>query len=81
MKKYEKSELVYSIAERVQEHGETAYLVGGCVRDKLLGRENKDTDIEIHNITADVLERILSDYKRIEDFVVSVNSEVLKERG
>ena len=33
--------------------GAKSYYVGGCVRDKLLGKENKDIDIEIHHITED----------------------------
>lgn len=62
MKNYGKTELVRSIAERIHEEGGTAYLVGGCVRDRLLGRENKDIDIEVHNISADTLESILSEF-------------------
>ncbi|HEX9022858.1 MAG TPA: poly(A) polymerase, partial [Geobacteraceae bacterium] len=30
---------------RLRRHGFTAYLVGGCVRDLLLGREPKDFDV------------------------------------
>ena len=33
------------IAEAVAAEGGRAYFVGGCVRDKFLGRENKDIDI------------------------------------
>ena len=33
--------------------GAKSYYVGGCVRDELLGKENKDIDIEIHYITED----------------------------
>ena len=33
--------------------GAKTYYVGGCVRDELLGKENKDIDIEIHHITED----------------------------
>ncbi len=33
------------IAARLREHGYQAWLVGGCVRDLLLGREPKDYDI------------------------------------
>lgn len=33
--------------------GAKSYYVGGCVRDELLGKENKDIDIEIHHITED----------------------------
>lgn len=35
----------------LSEKGAKTYYVGGYVRDKILGRENKDIDIEIHYIT------------------------------
>lgn len=38
--------------------GGRAYFVGGCVRDKLLGIESKDLDIEVHGIQPSELERI-----------------------
>lgn len=34
-----------SIIERLESNGFTAYVVGGCVRDSLMGREPKDWDI------------------------------------
>ena len=49
------------IAESVEERGGRAYYVGGYVRDRLLGRENKDIDIEVHGIGPDVLKAILDD--------------------
>ena len=47
------------IAHMVNEQGGTAYFVGGYVRDRLLGIENKDVDIEVHGITPGELEKIL----------------------
>ena len=35
----------YSIVETLRQRGFQAYLVGGCVRDLLLGREPKDYDV------------------------------------
>lgn len=35
----------------LSEKGAKTYYVGGYVRDKILGKENKDIDIEIHYIT------------------------------
>jgi len=55
------------IAKKVSEAGGEAYYVGGYVRDKLMGRENKDIDIEIHGLYPKKLEAILdSAGKRIE---------------
>ena len=48
-----------SIAKSVYQEGGKAYFVGGFVRDRLIGIENKDIDIEVHGITAEVLEHIL----------------------
>ena len=47
------------IARLIQLEGGRAYYVGGCVRDGLLNRDNKDLDIEVHGISPAALERIL----------------------
>ena len=49
------------IADRVHAAGGNTYYVGGFVRDRLLGIDNKDVDIEIHGITPDTLKQILSE--------------------
>ena len=51
--------LAKKIAEKVQELGGSTYYVGGCVRDKILGFDVKDIDIEVHGITLDNLVAIL----------------------
>lgn len=48
-----------SIAREVNKEGGKALLVGGCVRDALLGLVPKDADIEVFGIEADKLEKIL----------------------
>lgn len=47
------------IAQQVQPLGGSVYYVGGCVRDRLLGRESKDLDIEVHGVTPQQLEIVL----------------------
>lgn len=47
------------IANKVKEAGGRTFYVGGYVRDKLLGIDNKDIDIEVHGIDADKLYSIL----------------------
>lgn len=54
------------IASAVAQEGGRAYFVGGCVRDFLLGKTPKDTDIEIYGLTADKIEKILRKKFRIE---------------
>ncbi|MBR4578701.1 MAG: HD domain-containing protein [Oscillospiraceae bacterium] len=48
-----------AVAAAVQKAGGRTYYVGGCVRDRLLGRETKDIDIEVHGIPPAALEEIL----------------------
>lgn len=52
-------QMAHRIAEKVAEHGGRTFFVGGFVRDRLMGKENKDIDIEIHGILPEVLENIL----------------------
>lgn len=46
-----------SIASLTAQKGGRAYFVGGFVRDKILGWENKDVDMEIHGVTPAAVER------------------------
>ena len=50
---------VRTVAELVKRAGGRALLVGGCVRDGLLGKEPKDFDIECFGISAADLQRTL----------------------
>ena len=49
------------IATLVKREGGRALVVGGWVRDKLLDRPNKDSDIEVYGIPAERLREILSE--------------------
>lgn len=51
--------LAKEIAKLVKQRGGRTFFVGGLVRDKLLGIDNKDVDIEIHNIKPSELRDIL----------------------
>ena len=54
------TEEVDSVAELVKRAGGRALLVGGCVRDELLGLKPKDVDIECFGISAPDLQAALS---------------------
>lgn len=61
MKKYSDKEMAIEIAKKVKEKGGRTFYVGGYVRDKFLGKDNKDIDIEIHEITPEELRNVLSE--------------------
>ena len=46
---------VFEIATAVSHAGGRAFLVGGCVRDMLLGQDIKDYDLEVYGISAEKL--------------------------
>lgn len=54
--------LEFQIAQAIKRKGGSAYYVGGYVRDRLLGIENKDIDIEVHGIKPEELLEILKTF-------------------
>ncbi|MDA0849288.1 MAG: hypothetical protein O2827_06010, partial [Verrucomicrobia bacterium] len=51
---------VERVTQLFKEHGAEIYLVGGCVRDSLLGLSPKDIDIEVYQLPSKTIESILS---------------------
>lgn len=45
--------------------GAISYLVGGCVRDLVLGIKIKDIDIEVHGISLEVVQEVLSSFGEV----------------
>ena len=60
-------EMIRAIARRVQAAGGRVLLVGGCVRDALLGRESTDVDCEVHGIVPDALRALLGEFGEIDE--------------
>jgi tRNA nucleotidyltransferase (CCA-adding enzyme) len=54
------------IATAVRAAGGRALIVGGWVRDRLMGRESKDIDIEVYGLPADRLRALLETFGRVE---------------
>lgn len=52
------------IAERIRDAGGKCYLVGGFVRDAMLGRNSRDFDVEVYDTDQETLLKILSDFGR-----------------
>lgn len=46
----------------ISDNGGKGILVGGCVRDHVMGHVAKDIDVEVYGIDKDLLEKILSKY-------------------
>ncbi len=58
-------EKILEIAERIREAGGRAFLVGGFVRDALLGNtESRDFDIEVYDLDQETLLQILKSFGR-----------------
>jgi tRNA nucleotidyltransferase (CCA-adding enzyme) len=54
------ADTVTHLATLVAEAGGRALLVGGCVRDGVLGIESKDLDIEVYGLAPEALESLLA---------------------
>ncbi len=52
-------QMAAALAEKVAAVGGRVYYVGGFVRDRLMGRDCKDVDVEVHGIAPAQLEEIL----------------------
>lgn len=59
--------MIRAIAQRVHEAGGRALLVGGCVRDEILGIPCYDIDCEVHGIAPDDLRALLGAFGEIDE--------------
>jgi tRNA nucleotidyltransferase (CCA-adding enzyme) len=59
-------DLARDVARLARDHGGRALVVGGWVRDRLLGLESKDLDIEVYGIPAEELRALLSRLGRVD---------------
>ena len=71
--------MLTQIANRIAEAGGRAFLVGGAVRDQVLGKPSKDLDVEVHGLSADQLVNVLSGFGRVD--AVGSSFGVLKVRA
>jgi tRNA nucleotidyltransferase (CCA-adding enzyme) len=71
--------LATAIAAAVRERGGRALLVGGCVRDQVLGRTPKDLDMEVFGIEGAALRTLLDGFGRVD--VVGESFSVYKVGG
>ncbi|HVW99953.1 MAG TPA: hypothetical protein VHA52_05920, partial [Candidatus Babeliaceae bacterium] len=59
---YQESNPLLDIVDDILMAGGKAYLVGGSVRDCILGCQIKDLDIEVHALSLDQLSDVLQRY-------------------
>lgn len=59
------SEKVISLSEAVRDAGGRAMLVGGCVRDELMGVSAKDWDLEVYGIEPELLRTIVAEFGEV----------------
>lgn len=55
-----------SVLKEIKKNGFEPILIGGCVRDKFMGIEPKDIDVEVHGCTIEQLEKVLSDFGKVD---------------
>ena len=60
-----------AIEDYVGTLGLDAYLVGGAVRDELLGRDSKDADFLVAGVDTEGLRAALAPHGKVEDLVVA----------
>jgi tRNA nucleotidyltransferase (CCA-adding enzyme) len=55
-------EKVIALSRAIHDAGGRALLVGGCVRDMLMGRSPKDWDLEVYNLESERLRAVLDQF-------------------
>jgi tRNA nucleotidyltransferase (CCA-adding enzyme) len=55
-----------SVLRELQKSGFEPVLIGGCVRDKFMGIDPKDIDVEVHGCTVDQLDKVLSKLGKVD---------------
>lgn len=58
-------ERILDIARKVREAGGRALLVGGCVRDQLMGSQPKDWDVEVYGVEPASLRALLESFGQV----------------
>jgi tRNA nucleotidyltransferase (CCA-adding enzyme) len=59
-------QIAIRIARLVREQGGRAFVVGGFVRDRLLGRTSREVDVEVFGLEGDILRGLLERVGRVE---------------
>lgn len=68
-------EKVITLSQLIRDAGGRAMLVGGCVRDELMGRVVKDWDLEVYGVDPEKLRSLLDDFAAANDLDVDAVGE------
>ena len=74
-------ETIRQIALRAKAMGGRAMLVGGCVRDALLGRESADIDCEVYGLTPEQLHALAAQFGTVDESGARYGIFTLKDAG
>lgn len=74
-------DMIHTIAEHVQALGGRALLVGGCVRDEILGIPCYDIDCEVHGVEPQALRKLLMQCGEIDESGIGYGIYTLKGTG
>lgn len=55
---------IYKVAKKIQENGGTLYLVGGAIRDEIMGKEVYDRDYAVCGISKEKFQEIFPEAKK-----------------
>lgn len=67
---YERNKLI-PLAKKIKRAGGTLYVVGGAIRNHILGKQQKDLDLVVVGLDESTLTNILDEYKKVgKDFPV-----------
>lgn len=66
---------VIELSQRIASTGGRAMLVGGCVRDELMGIAAKDWDLEVYGVEAENLRAILDEFAKANDLNIDAVGE------
>lgn len=71
-------DLLMKIAKEIEKNGGRMYFVGGFVRDRMIGKNSKDIDVEIHGVTEERLVEILSLFGHVDKIGASFGVYLIK---
>ena len=77
-------DMILKLAKAIKDAGGTLYLVGGCVRDKVLNKKPKDIDVAIHGLPENQLLPVLESFGKVKkqgkSFPIYIIKVILKLR-